>query len=294
MSLGAATWALTEAGPRGWDDPAIAVSASIALLGVAAFVFRMLHARNPLVPPTLFESREFTVTNLATVLMYAAIGVTFFLVAYELQVGAGWKALEAGAALLPATVLMVLFSAKSGELAQRIGPRLQLTAGPLIAACGLLLLSRIGPDASWARDVLPGSLVFGFGLVTFVAPLTATVMGSVSPDHVSIASGVNNAVARTASLASLSVIPVVSGLSTATGATEVTHALPRLARARRRPRRCGRPGLLHRPRYSRSHAGIGTTNALRHRRSPGPARPAVVSRRRQSLMRARRGAEETA
>jgi hypothetical protein len=119
---------------------------------------------------------------------------------------------------------MVLFSAKSGDLAQRIGPRLQLTAGPLIAACGLLLLARIGPDASWARDVLPGSLVFGVGLVTFVAPLTATVMGSVSPDHVSIASGVNNAVARTASLAALSVIPVVSGLSTASGATEVTDA----------------------------------------------------------------------
>jgi EmrB/QacA subfamily drug resistance transporter len=224
VSLGAATWALTEAGPRGWTDPAIAVSASIAVVSIAAFVFRMRRARNPLVPPTLFASREFTVTNLATVLMYAAIGVTFFLVAYELQVGAGWSALEAGAALLPTTLLMVLFSAKSGDLAQRIGPRLQLTAGPLIAACGLLLLARIGPDVSWARDVLPGSLVFGLGLVTFVAPLTATVMGSVSADHVSIASGVNNAVARTASLASLSVIPVVSGLSTATGATEVTDA----------------------------------------------------------------------
>jgi EmrB/QacA subfamily drug resistance transporter len=224
VSLGAATWALTEAGPRGWTDPAIAVSASIAVFGIAAFVFRMRHARNPLVPPALFASREFTVTNLATVLMYAAIGVTFFLVAYELQVAAGWSALEAGTALLPTTLLMVLFSAKSGDLAQRIGPQLQLTAGPLIAACGLLLLARIGPDASWARDVLPGSLVFGVGLVTFVAPLTATVMGSVSPDHVSIASGVNNAVARTASLAALSVIPVVSGLSTASGATEVTDA----------------------------------------------------------------------
>ena len=173
----------------------------------------MLHTHDPLVPPSLFRSREFTVTNLATVLLYAAIGVSFFLVAYELQVAAGWSALQAGTALLPATVLMLVFSARSGALAQRIGPRLQLTVGPLLTAAGLLaplahrVRTRRGPP-----DVLPGAIVFGLGLVTFVAPLTATVMGSVDPDHVSVASGVNNAIARTASLAALSVIPVVSGL----------------------------------------------------------------------------------
>ena len=163
-------------------------------------------------------------TNVATVLLYSAIGVSFFLVAYELQVGAGWSALAAGTALLPATLFMLLFSARSGALAQRIGPRAQLTAGPLILAVGLLLLTRIGPGASWAADVLPGAIVLGLGLVTFVAPLTATVMGSVSADHVSVASGVNNAIARTASLASLAVIPVVSGLSEATGQADVTTA----------------------------------------------------------------------
>jgi EmrB/QacA subfamily drug resistance transporter len=224
VTLGSATWALTEAGPRGWSDPAVLVGGVIAVLAGAMFVYRMLHTHDPLVRPTLFRSREFTVTNLMTVLLYAAIGVTFFLVAYELQVAAGWSALKAGAALLPATVLMLLFSAKSGELGQRIGPRLQLTVGPILVAAGLLLLSRIGPDASWLPDVLPGAIVFGLGLVTFVAPLTATVMGSVDPDEVSIGSGVNNAIARTASLAALSVIPVVSGLSTATGAADVTDA----------------------------------------------------------------------
>ena len=126
--------------------------------------------------------------------------------------------------IVPATVLMLLFSAKSGELGQRIGPRLQLTVGPILVAAGLLLLSRIGPDSSWGPDVLPGAIVFGLGLVTFVAPLTATVMGSVDPDQVSIGSGVNNAIARTASLAALSVIPVVSGLSEATDGSEVTDA----------------------------------------------------------------------
>jgi EmrB/QacA subfamily drug resistance transporter len=224
VSLGAATWALTEAGTRGWTDSAVAGAGMIAALGGAVFVLRTLHAPDPLVPPTLFRSRAFTVTNLATVLLYAGIGVTFFLVTYQLQVAAGWTALQAGTALLPATVLMLIGSARSGALAQQIGPRMQLTAGPLILAAGLLLLSRIGADPSWERDVLPGAIVIGLGLVTFVAPLTATVMGSVSPDHVSVASGVNNAIARTASLTALAVIPVVSDLASATGPEEVTDA----------------------------------------------------------------------
>jgi MFS family permease len=119
---------------------------------------------------------------------------------------------------------MLLLSARSGALAQRIGPKVQLTAGPLMTAAGLLLLTRIGPSPDWVTDVLPGALVLGCGLVTFVAPLTATVMASAEEDHVSIASGVNNAVARAASLAGLAVIPVVSGLTTATGAAQVTDA----------------------------------------------------------------------
>lgn len=224
VTLGTATWSLTEAGPRGFTDAVVLVTAAIAIAAGAAFVWRMLHAHDPLVPPRLFRSRNFTVTNLATVLLYAALGVSFFLVVYQLQVAAGWSALRAGTALLPATLLMFLFSARSGALAQRIGPRLQLTLGPLLAGAGLLLLARIGSDPDWVTDVLPGAVVFGAGLTTFVAPLTATVMGSVDPDHVSIASGVNNATARTASLAALAVIPAVSGLSVAVGAAQVTSA----------------------------------------------------------------------
>jgi MFS family permease len=162
--------------------------------------------------------------NLATAFLYAALGVTFFLVAYELQVGSGWTALQAGTALLPVTILMLVGSAPSGALAQRIGPRLQLTVGPLLAAAGLLLLTRIGPSTSWLTDVLPGALVFGLGLTTFVAPLTATVMASADPDHVSIASGVNNAIARAANLFAVAIIPVASGLTAATGVAEVTHS----------------------------------------------------------------------
>jgi EmrB/QacA subfamily drug resistance transporter len=224
VTLGAATWALTEAGPKGWTNGSVVAGGLIAILGGSAFVHRMRHAHDPLVPPALFESRAFTVTNMATVLLYGAIGVSFFLVAYELQVAAGWTALQAGTALLPTTLLMLVFSARSGALSERIGPRLQLTVGPLLVAAGLVLLARIGPGVSWVRDVLPGSLVLGLGLATFVAPLTATVMGSVSPDHVSVASGVNNAIARTASLAALSVIPVVSGLTSGTSPSDVTDS----------------------------------------------------------------------
>ena len=224
VGLAASTWALTEGGPRGWTSGAVVAAAIVAVIAIGAFVWRILHARHPLVPPALFRSRTFTVVNVTTVLLYGALGVTFFLVVYELEVASGWSALRAGTALLPITVIMLVGSRSSGALAQRIGPRLQLTVGPVLAAVGLLLLTRIGPHASWLSDVLPGAIVFGLGLVTFVAPLTATVMAAADPEHVSVASGVNNAVARTASLTALAVIPAVAGLSTAMGANEVTTA----------------------------------------------------------------------
>src|SRR5579871_1860545 len=224
-ALAAGTWALTEAGPRGWGSGAVLAAAGAAIVAGAAFVVHLLRSPGPLVPPELFRDRTFTVVNLGTVLLYGAIGLTFFLVAYQLEVAAGWSALRAGTALLPATVLMLLLSARSGALAQRIGPRAQLTVGPLLTAAGLLLLVRLGPHTSWASDVLPASIVLGLGLVTFVAPLTATVMAAAGPDHVSIASGVNNAIARTASLAALAVVPVLAGLTTAHGAAHVTHAV---------------------------------------------------------------------
>ena len=192
---------------------------------MTGFVVHVRRAPDPLVPPALFRNRTFTVVNLGTVFLYAAIGLAFFLVAYQLQVAAGWTALSAGLALLPTTVLMLVLSARSGALGQRIGPRLQLTVGPLLAGAGLLLLARIDSQPTWATDVLPGALVFGLGLVTFVAPLTATVMAAADPDHVSIASGVNNAVARAAALVALAVVPVIAGLPAATTADEVTRRI---------------------------------------------------------------------
>jgi EmrB/QacA subfamily drug resistance transporter len=224
ITLGASTWALTEAAPRGWSAPTVVGAGALAVLAGIAFVVHLARSRAPLVPPALFAEPAFTVTNVATALLYAALGVTFFLVAYELQVAAGWSAVTAGLALLPVTVLMLVGSARSGALAQRIGPRPQLTLGPLLAAGGLLLLARVGPEADWVSEVLPGAALFGAGLVTFVAPLTATVMGSVDQRHVSVASGVNNAIARAGSLTALAVIPAATGLASATGAGAVTTA----------------------------------------------------------------------
>ena len=224
VGLATGTWALTEAGPRGWTNATVLLAAGFGVALVGLLVRHVRTAENPLVPPSLFHDRTFVVVNLATVLLYGAIGVTFFLVAFQLQVGAGWSALGAGLALLPVTLLMLTLSARSGALAERIGPRIQLTVGPLLTAGGLLLLTRIGTDPSWWSDVFPGATLFGMGLATFVAPLTATVMASADPDHVSTASGVNNAIARSASLAALAVVPVVSGLTMASTSAGVTRA----------------------------------------------------------------------
>lgn len=224
VALAAGTWALTEAGRRGWGDGGVVLAAVVSVASATVFVVHVRRTPDALVPPRLFRNRTFTVVNAGTAFLYAAIGLAFFVVAYQLQVAAGWSALGAGVALLPATILLLLLSARSGAVAQRIGPRLQLTAGPLLSAAGLLLLARIGPDTNWVTDVLPGSVLFGIGLVTFVAPLTATVMAAADPDQVNVASAVNNAIARTGSLAAVAIVPVVASLPSAVGADEVTTA----------------------------------------------------------------------
>lgn len=224
VGLGLGTWALTGVGEADWLGGRVLAPVAGAVVVLAGFVAHLRRDPHPLVPPALFRNRTFTVVNLATVLLYGAIGIAFFLVAYELQVAAGWRALPAGLAMTPVTVMMLAGSARSGARAARTGPRTQLVVGPLLAAGGLLLLTRIGPDADYVADVLPGAVLFGAGLVCFVAPLTAAVMGAADPDHVSVASGVNNAVARTAGLVSFAVLPAVSGLSGAVGPDAVTRS----------------------------------------------------------------------
>lgn len=223
-TLAPLTWALTTAADIGWTAPAILGAALLSAIAGVAFVVRQRRAPAPLVPGVLFASRDFTVLNGVTFLLYAALGVEFFLVVLQLQVSAGWSALASGTALLPATLLMLVGSARSGRLAARIGPRPQLVLGPLLLAAALLALSRLGAQADWLTDVAPGAILFGLALVAFVAPLTASVMGSVDDAHVSTASGVNNAVARTGGLLAVALIPAIAGMTTASGAAEVTDA----------------------------------------------------------------------
>lgn len=209
LALALVTYALIEAGG---GSAVVAVSAVAGLAAAVAFVLVERRRPDPMMPPDIFTSRQFTAVNLVTLCVYAALGGFFFLAALQLQVVAGYSALAAGTALLPTTVLMLLLSARSGELADRIGPRIPLTVGPLLCAAGMLLMLRVGPGASYVADVLPALLVLGLGLVTLVAPLTATVLGSVSVARAGLASGINNAAARAAGLMAVAALPLLAGM----------------------------------------------------------------------------------
>jgi EmrB/QacA subfamily drug resistance transporter len=210
--LGSLTYSLTAAGEVGASAGVIGLGV-VGVVTLAAFVLVERRSAHPLVPTRLFGSAQFSAANAVTLLVYAALAVLFVLLVLQLQVIAGFTPLLAGTALLPVTVIMLLFSARVGALAQRIGPRIPLTTGSLVSAAGLLLMLRIGPGASYLVDVLPPVVVFGTGLALIVAPLTATVLDSAPDRYAGTASGVNNAVARAAGLLAVAVVPTVAGIS---------------------------------------------------------------------------------
>ncbi|MGW2836815.1 MFS transporter [Streptomyces sp. NPDC001493] len=215
VALALVTYALIEA-PGSGASPAVIGAAVGGVVAGAAFVRVERRRPDPMVPPAIFRSRLFTVVNLVTFCVYAALGGFFFLSAIQLQVVAGYTALGAGTALLPTTVLMLFFSAASGELGHRIGPRIPLTVGPLLAAAGMLLMLRVGPGSAsvtgYLSEVLPAVVVLGLGLVTLVAPLTATVLAAVDTGQAGLASGINNAAARAAGLIAVAALPLLAGM----------------------------------------------------------------------------------
>ena len=166
-----------------------------------------------MMPLEMFRSRQFSAANLVTFVVYAALGGVFFLLVAFLQISLGYSPIAAGAASLPVTLLMFLFSARAGALAQRIGARIPLTVGPLVIAAGLLLMTRIEPGDSYVSSVLPAVIVFGLGLTLVVAPVTATVLAAADMRHSGIASGINNAVSRVGGLLAVAVLPLVAGLT---------------------------------------------------------------------------------
>ncbi|MGW4564129.1 MFS transporter [Streptomyces sp. NPDC004561] len=209
LALALLTYALIDA--RG-GSLVVVLSGVAGLAAAVAFVQVERHRPDPMLPPDIFASRQFTAVNLVTLCVYGAFGGFFFLTALQLQVVAGYSPLAAGTALLPTTALMLLFSSRSGALADRTGPRLPLTVGPLLCAVAMLLMLRVGPGADYVTDVLPAVLVMGAGMVTLVAPLTATVLASVDTARAGLASGINNAAARAAGLVAVAALPLLAGM----------------------------------------------------------------------------------
>lgn len=212
LGLAGTTYALIEAPERG-ASAAILVTAVGGVLALVAFFVNERRSANPMLPLEIFRSRQFSAANGVTFVVYAALGGVFFLLVAFLQISLGYSPIEAGAASLPVTLLMLLFSARAGALAQRIGARAPLTLGPLVIAAGLLWMTRIEPGDSYLTAILPPIVVFGAGLTLVVAPVTATVLAAADVRHSGIASGVNNAVARVAGLLAVAVLPIVAGLS---------------------------------------------------------------------------------
>ena len=212
LGLGALTYGLAAASEQGIGSVAVQVSLGVGVLALAGFVAWEASIARPMLPLSIFSSARFAVTNVVTFLVYAALGGVFFWLVVTLQVVAGWSALSAGLSLLPVTVLMLLFSPRAGVVGDRLGPRIPMTVGPLLAACGVALLTRIGADSDLTDVLIPVTLL-GAGLTLTVTPLTATVLGAVDETRAGLASGVNNAVARTGGLLLVAALPVVTGLS---------------------------------------------------------------------------------
>ena len=193
----------------GWSSPQVWLP---GLGGPVLLGLFLLHERRtpvPMLPLGLFKRRNFTVGNVETFTMYGGLGITFFLLVLFLQEVAGYTALHAGFALLPSTFVMFFLSKRMGRLADRYGPRLFMGVGPLIAAAGLALMLRLGAHIDYLTELLPALLIFSLGLASTVAPLTAAVLSDADESNAGIASGVNNAIARIASLLAIAAVGAI-------------------------------------------------------------------------------------
>ncbi len=210
--LAGVVYALIEGPAKDWSAaPVVAGALGVALL--ATFIVWEARTAHPMVPLAVFKSRQFSGANAATLAVYAALGGAMFLVVVYLQTELDYSALEAGAAFVPITLFMLAFSQRAGRLAQRIGPRLPMTVGPLLAGIGIAMFAMIDPDLSYWEGVMPGAIVLGIGLTLTVAPLTAAVLAAIDDRHAGIGSAINNALARIASLLAVAVLPAVAGIA---------------------------------------------------------------------------------
>jgi EmrB/QacA subfamily drug resistance transporter len=248
VTLSGAVLAVTEEPARGWSGLVVG-SLAAGILGAVAFVARETRVRAPMLPLSLFGERNFTIGNVATLTAYLGLGGVIFLLPVFLQEVSGYSPVQAGLALLPVTSLVIVLSRRFGALADRIGSRVPISLGALVAAGGLLLLARVDQRADYLSEVLPALLVFGLGLAMLVAPLTATVLGAVQEDHAGVAAAVNTTLSRVAQLFAVAVLGAVVSLAFA---SHVDAALGRsvidpagrsaIRRAKRQP--LGSPSLV--------------------------------------------------
>ncbi len=233
VGLGGPVFALIEQPAHGWGSPIVWIPLVGGIASLALFVLWEARTKHPMLDLGLFRIRNFTVANLTTLTAYSGlIGGLFFLGLYLQQV-VGYTPVEAGLATTPISLILFLLSPRFGRITSGTGPRLPMTAGPIVAGFGLLLMLRIDADATYLTDVFPAVVVFGLGLSAIVAPLTATVLDSVPESRAGIASGVNNGISRVAGLLAIAILGAIisaqfgSSLDSSLGTTALS---PRAAR----------------------------------------------------------------
>jgi EmrB/QacA subfamily drug resistance transporter len=213
LFLAGVTYGLIEGPSHGWTNALVLSGLLIAALAGPAFLLAQKREAHPMLPLDLFRSRQFSGANAVTFVVYGALGGALFLFPIALQLVDHYSPQASGLALLPVTAIMLTFSSRSGQLAARIGPRLQMSVGPLVVGLGLLLLTRATGQGNYFAQVLPAVIIFGIGLAITVAPLTSTAMGAAPSEHAGVASAVNNVVARAAGLLAVAVLPLLAGIT---------------------------------------------------------------------------------
>ena len=211
IALGAPVFALIEQGRYGWMSPLIYLPFIVGLIALLVFIRHERYSTHPMLPLELFNVRNFSWGNMATVAIYGGLSVATFLIAVFVQQVGHYSAVEAGLALLPVTIIMFLLSPRAGALAGKYGPRLFMTLGPIIAGLGFLWMLQVDESVNYWWQILPGIIIFGIGLATTVAPLTSAILGSIDKREAGIGSAINNAVARVAGLVAIAVLGIIIG-----------------------------------------------------------------------------------